>query len=73
MCVQMCAGVHGANVVNVKCLPSFFSILFFKKFIYFYFMSIDWCFYCMYVPVRVLDPLELDLETVVSFCVGAGN
>lgn len=30
MCVQMFADVHGINVVNVKCLPPLFSILFFK-------------------------------------------
>jgi hypothetical protein len=28
---------------------------------------------CMYVCVRMLDPLELELQTVVSCHVGAGN
>lgn len=40
---------------------------------YFYFMSIDWYFSYMYVLVRVLDPLELDLQTIMSCYVGAGN
>ena len=41
----------------------------FLKIIYFYFMY----FACIYVCVRMLDPLELELQTVVSCPVGAGN
>lgn len=72
VCVQMYAGICGANVVNVRCLhcSSSLSIYFLD---YFYFMSIDWYFSYMYVLVRVLDPLELDLQTIVSCYVGAGN
>jgi hypothetical protein len=40
--------------------------------IYFYFMYI-WCFACMYVCVKVPDSLELELQTVVSCHVLAGN
>jgi hypothetical protein len=32
-----------------------------------------WCFACMYVWVSVLNPLELELYTVVSCYVGARN
>jgi hypothetical protein len=35
--------------------------------------SVHWCVVCMYICVRVLDPLELELLTVVSRHVGAGN
>lgn len=41
-------------------------------FIYFYFI-IHWCFTCMYVCVRVSDPLKLKLQTVMSRYAGAGN
>lgn len=30
------------------------------------------CFACMYICVRVLDHLKLELETIVSFLVGLG-
>jgi hypothetical protein len=36
-------------------------------------MSIDWCFACMYVCVRVSDSLDMELQTVVSCNVGARN
>lgn len=38
-----------------------------------YLFYVHWCFVCMYVCVRVPDPLELELETVLSSSVGAGN
>jgi hypothetical protein len=41
--------------------------------VYFYFMSIGWCFACMYVCVRVSGSLELELQTVGSCHVGVGN
>ena len=42
--------------------------------VYFLFLFyVHWHFVCMYVCVRVLDPLELELKTVVSCHVGAGN
>jgi hypothetical protein len=31
------------------------------------------CFACIYVCVKVLGPLELDLQTLVSCHVGSGN
>jgi hypothetical protein len=34
---------------------------------------ISWCFACMYVCMRVSDPLELESQTGVSCHVGAGN
>jgi hypothetical protein len=47
-------------------LNSFFKNLFF----YFY---VHWCFPCANVCVRVSDLLELELQTVVSHHVVAGN
>jgi hypothetical protein len=41
--------------------------------VYVFIYYVHWCFACMYVCVRVLDTLELDLQTVVSCHVGAGN
>jgi hypothetical protein len=32
-----------------------------------------WCFACVYVCVRVLDPLELEPQAVVNSHVGAEN
>jgi hypothetical protein len=34
---------------------------------------VHWCFACMYVFVRMLDPLELELQALVNCQVGAGN
>ena len=39
--------------------------------ILFHLFYMNWCFACMYVCVRVLDPLELEIQTVVSCHVGA--
>ena len=36
-------------------------------------LYMHWCFACMYICVRVLDLLELELQTVVNCHVGAGN
>ena len=49
-------------------LRCFFSLLFILILFY-----IHWCFTYMYVYVRVLDPLELELQTFVSCHVCAGN
>lgn len=43
---------------------------FFFKFIHFYEY---WCFAYMHVCVRMPNPLELKLQTVVSYHVGPGN
>lgn len=43
------------------------------KNIYFYFVSIHWCFVCMYVYVIVSYPVELELQTIVSHHVGVRN
>ena len=40
---------------------------------YLFLFYVHWCFACMYVCVRVWDPLELELLTVVSCLLGAGN
>ena len=32
-----------------------------------------WCFTCMYVCVRLSDLLEIELQTILSCSVGAGN
>jgi hypothetical protein len=32
-----------------------------------------WCFACMYVRVRMLDPLELELQSGVNCPMGARN
>jgi hypothetical protein len=37
---------------------------FFKNFVYLF--NVHWCFDCMYVCVRVSDPLEQELQPVVS-------
>jgi hypothetical protein len=42
-----------------------------NKFLFIFYMQ--WCFVCMYVYVRALDPLELELQTFVSCHVVAGN
>ena len=34
---------------------------------------VHWYFACMHVCVRVLDPLEVELQAVVSCYVGGGN
>ena len=39
----------------------------------FYSCCVHWCFACMFVCVRVLDPLELKLQALVSCHIGAGN
>ena len=47
-------------------------VVFNNLFAYDLFMCIS-VFACMYICVRVLDPLELELQTVVSCHVVAGN
>jgi hypothetical protein len=48
----------------------FFNLyLFIYMFVYFH---VCWCFACMYVCVRVLDPLKLGLQTALSCHVVAG-
>ena len=49
---------------------AFWSFYFFLRFIYLY---VHLWFACMYACVRVPDPLELELQTVVSYHVDAGN
>ena len=49
------------------------QLYFLKDFLKFILFHACWCFACMYVCVRVLDPLELELQTGVSCLVGAGN
>jgi hypothetical protein len=39
--------------------------------IYLFLIYVHWCFACMYVYMRVLDLLELQLQTDVSRHVGA--
>jgi len=41
--------------------------------IYLFLFYAHWCSARLYVCVRVSDPLELELQTVVSYHVGAGN
>lgn len=55
------------HLVMVWCLGFF---LFFYNLFLFY---VHWYFDYMYVCMRVLDPLELELHTVVSCRVGVGN
>lgn len=38
----------------------------------FSFPHVHWCFACIYISVRVLDPLELELWTIVSCHVETG-
>lgn len=45
--------------------------LFFDNF--FFIFYVHWFFAYMYVRVKVLDPLDLELQRVVSGCVGAGT
>ena len=47
-------------------------LFFLSGFILFLFY-VHWCFACMCVSVRVSDPLELELKTVLSCHVGAEN
>jgi hypothetical protein len=51
---------------------NFFKDIFLKKIkkIFFY---VHWCFDCITVSARVSDPLELEIQTVVSCHVDAGN
>jgi len=49
------------------------SYLFLKIYLFFNLLNVHWCFGCRYICVRVSDLLELELETVVNCCVGAGN
>lgn len=60
------------NQATINCLShlrlSFISFLNFIIYCY-----VHWCFACMYVCVRVLDLLELQLQAVISCRVGAGN
>ena len=39
----------------------------------FFLFHVHWRFACTYICVKVSDPLELELQTVVSWCVSAGN
>jgi hypothetical protein len=39
----------------------------------FFLFYIYWCFACVYICVRESDPLELELQMVVSCHVVAGN
>ena len=41
--------------------------------IYLFLFRVHWCFARMHVCVWVSDPLELELQTVVSHHVAAGN
>jgi hypothetical protein len=43
------------------------------KIIYLLLFYVHWCFDCMHGSVRVSDALEVELQTVVSFHLGAGN
>ena len=43
------------------------------KQLYLFLFYAYWCPTCIYVCVRVADPLELELQTVVSYHVGAEN
>ena len=52
-----------AVVAHAFCLV-FYVIVLFSFYVY-------WCFAYMHVCVRVLNPLELELQTVVSCHVGA--
>lgn len=38
------------------------TLIFFEWFTYFSFLCIDWWIVCIYVCVKVLDPLELELD-----------
>lgn len=56
------------------CLGLLYSLL--NIFTYFYFIIlfyVAWCFVCMYVSVKMSDPLELELQTVVICHVDAGK
>jgi hypothetical protein len=44
-----------------------------NKKIYLFLFYVHWCFDYMYVYVRVLDPLEQELQTVVRCHVGDGT
>lgn len=57
------AGVH----LPLPCIWGFFLM------IYLFLFRVHWCFACVNVHVRVSDPLELELQTVVNHYVGAGN
>lgn len=39
----------------------------------FFLFYVHWNFACMYICVRILDPLELKSQAVVSYHVGVGN
>jgi hypothetical protein len=43
------------------------------KVVFLFLSYVHWCFACMSVCVRVSDPLELALQSVVSCYVGAEN
>ena len=51
----------------------FLLFLFFRGFAYLFLFYVHLCFACIYVCVRVSDPLELELQTVVSCHVSAEN
>lgn len=55
------------------------QVTFFLLLLLFFFQRLSICFYMhwcsarMYICERVTDPLEQDLQTIVSCCVNAGN
>lgn len=52
-----CVDFHFPVAILSLLLGFFFKIYFL--------LYVHWCFVCMYVYVRVLDALELELQTVV--------
>ena len=47
--------------------------IFFFKVSYLFLFYVHWCFACLHVCVRVSDALEVELQTTVSYHVGAGK
>jgi hypothetical protein len=61
------AGIKGV------CTTTPLGFLFVCLLNYLFLFYVHWCFACLHVYARVSDPLELELRTVVSHYVVAGN
>ena len=78
-CTGKCVSVpRGEKSASGMDLPGLFMLILLLFLVCFFFNGLFlfymlWCFACMYVCARLSDPLELEIQTVVSCYVVVGN